>query len=56
MPGHLKVNCPFGAREATLGCPSRGGLFCMPKIQMVPVTVRVAMPGVVVYAPVASWV
>ena len=21
MPGHLKVNCPEGAREATLGCP-----------------------------------
>ena len=22
--GHLKVNCPEGAREATLGCPPRG--------------------------------
>ena len=25
--GHLKVNCPEGAREATLGCPQRGRLF-----------------------------
>ena len=24
-PGHLKVNCPTGAREATLGCPIGGG-------------------------------
>ena len=23
-PGHLKVNCPKGAREATLGCPLWG--------------------------------
>ena len=25
--GHLKVNCPVGAREATLGCPQRGRLY-----------------------------
>ena len=25
--GHLKVNCPEGAREATLGCPQRGRLW-----------------------------
>ena len=24
--GHPEVNCPAGAREATLGCPQRGGL------------------------------
>ena len=24
-PCHLEVNCPNGAREATLGCPHRGG-------------------------------
>ena len=23
--GHLKVNCPVGAREATLGCPRKRG-------------------------------
>ena len=23
--GHLKVNCPEGAREATLGCPRKRG-------------------------------
>ena len=22
--GHLEVNCPIGAREATLGCPLKG--------------------------------
>jgi len=25
-PCHLKVNCPEGARETTLGCPQRGRL------------------------------
>ena len=28
--GHLKVNCPAGAREATLGCPQRGRLGSTP--------------------------
>ena len=34
-PGHLKVNCPEGAREAALGCPylataKQGRLRCIP--------------------------
>ena len=26
LRGHLKVNCPEGAREATLGCPLHGSV------------------------------
>ena len=29
-PGHLKVNCPVGAREATLGCPLKGKAWVLP--------------------------
>ena len=29
--GHLKVNCPEGAREAILGCPQRGRLWALPR-------------------------
>ena len=37
-PGHLKVNCPAGASEASLDCPLKGKAFKRPPLAGVQVT------------------